>query len=181
MTTSTIAQLPPEVRIVFDHYLESLGESRIPVIGVYLYGSLCLGGFEARSSDIDLLVLTPQVLSPAELDRLRHLHVVLEETIPMANRLDITYLPLPYATLEQTSGVRYPVVRDGAFVAEGTGDVNAVTWWQIHHQGLVLYGPPPETLELPASWDAVEATMHDNLVRYWPARASDPGRFLDAY
>jgi hypothetical protein len=99
----------------------------------------------------------------------------------MAIRLDITYLPLPSATPEQTSGVGYPVVRDGAFIAEGTGDVNAVTWWQIHHQGLVLYGPPPETLEIPASWEAVEATMHDNLVRYWPARASDPGRFLDVY
>jgi hypothetical protein len=181
MMSSPITQLPSVVRPVLDRYLGALAESQLPITGVYLYGSLCLGGFDARSSDIDLLVLTPRVLSAEEIDQLCCLHAALERAFPLASHLEIAYLPLPYATSEQASDLAYPVVREGDFCAEGTGDVNAVTWWQIHHLGLVLHGPHPASLALPGSWDAVEAAMHHNLVTYWPARAAEPGRFLDEY
>ena len=181
MPSSPIAQLPSVVRPVLERYLATLGDSRVPVAGVYLYGSLCLGGFDPRASDIDLLVLTPQILPAQEIDHLRHLHDALATAVAMAHRLDIVYLPLPYTTLDQTSDLVYPVVRDGTFFAAGSGDVNAVTWWQIHHLGLVLQGPPAAALALPNSWEAVEAAMHRNLAIYWPARAAEPGRFLDEY
>jgi predicted nucleotidyltransferase len=181
MTSSPIRQLPSVVGPVLDAYLGSLLKSEVPVTGIYLYGSLCLGGFDADSSDIDLLVITPQVLSTPEIDRLRRLHATLDDAFPLANRLEISYLPLPFATPEASPGVVYPVVRDGDFLVEGVGDVNAVTWWQIHHLGLTLLGPHPSSLALPASWDAVEAAMHHNLTTYWAARAAEPGRFLDEY
>ena len=181
MTSTPITQLPAAVRHLLHQYLVAVGESRVPVTGVYLYGSLCLGGFDPRSSDIDLLVLTPRVLSAREIDELRGLHASLGTVAPLAHSLEIAYLPLPYAMPGQTSDIAYPVVRDGRFHTAATGDVNAVSWWQIHHLGLVLHGPPPASLALPASWDAVEVAMHDNLVNYWPARAAEPGRFLDEY
>ena len=181
MGSSPITQLPSVVRPVLERYLTALCDSRVSTTGVYLYGSLCLGGFDPRASDIDLLVLTPQVLSTQEVNQLRHLHATLGKAVTMAHRLEIAYLPLPYATLDQTSDLIYPVVRDGSFLATGSGDVNAVTWWQLHHLGLVLHGPSPATLALPNSWEAVEAAMHHNLVTYWPARAAEPGRFLDEY
>ena len=59
--------------------------------------------------------------------------------------------------------------------------MNAVSWWQIQYLGLVLHGPPPASLGLPDSWDAVEDAMHHNLVADWPARAAETGRFLDPY
>jgi predicted nucleotidyltransferase len=166
---------------VLDAYLDALLESEVPVTGIYLYGSLCLGGFDADSSDIDLLAITPQVLSTQEIDRLRCLHATLEEAFPLANHLEAAYLPLPFATPEASSDAVYPVVRDGNFLVESVGDVNAVTWWQIHHLGLTLRGPHPSSLALPASWDAVEAAMHHNLTTYWAARAVEPVRFLDEY
>jgi predicted nucleotidyltransferase len=181
MPSSPITQLPSAVRPVLERYLTALCDSRVSTTGVYLYGSLCLGGFDPRSSDIDLLVLTPQVLSTQDVNQQRHLHATLGKAVTMAHRLEIAYLPLPYATLDQTSDLIYPVVRDGSFLATGSGDVNAVTWWQLHHLGLVLHGPSPATLALPNSWEAVEAAMHHNLVTYWPARAAEPGRFLDEY
>lgn len=181
MTSSPITQLPSAVRPTLHQYLDAINRSRVPVAGIHLYGSLCLGGFDPRSSDIDLLVLTPQVLSAREIDELRGLHASLGTSAAMAHRLEIAYLPLPYVTPGETPNLVYPVVRDGRFLAAGTGDVNAVTWWQIHHQGLVLHGPPPETLLLPTSWDTVENAMRHNLVTYWPARAAEPGRFLDEY
>lgn len=181
MTSTPITQLPAAVRHLLHQYLVAVGESRVPVTGVYLYGSLCLGGFDPRSSDIDLLVLTPRVLSASEIDKLRGLHASLGTGAPLAHSLEIAYVPLPYAMPGQPSDMAYPVVRDGSFLAADVGDVNAVTWWQIHHLGLVLHGPHPASLALPVSWEAVEAAMHHNLFTYWPARAAAPGRFLDEY
>lgn len=181
MTCSPFSPLPSVVHPVLDRYLIALGESRVPVSGAYLYGSLCLGGFDPLSSDIDLLVLTSQILTAEEIDRLRALHAALGDTVPMATRLEIAYLPLPSAMPGQASEIACPVVRDGAFFAAGTGDVNAVSWWQIQHYGLVLHGSSLSSLVLRVSWNAVEAAMHHNLVAYWPARATEPGRFLDDY
>lgn len=181
MMFAPTTQLPSVVSPVLDRYLTALSDSQVPVTGVYLYGSLCLGGFDARSSDIDLLVLTAQTLAAAEIDELRGLHATLGEEDPLAQRLEVAYLPLRYAAAGQPANAVYPVARDGGFSAASSGDVNAVTWWQIHHVGLVLYGPSPASLSLPCSWEAVEAAMRSNLGSYWPARAAEPGRFLDAY
>lgn len=181
MKSSTLSRLPTEVRHVLDHYLVALRDGRLPIDGVYLYGSLCLGGFDQGSSDIDLLALTSQRLAAEEVDRLRVLHDDLQRAVPMAHRLDLTYLPLLDATSSQASAITCPVVRDGDFFAAGSGDVNAVTWWQIQHDGLVLHGPPLSSLVPPVAWDAVEAAMHHNLTVYWPARAAEPDRFLDDY
>ncbi len=177
---SPIASLPFEVRPILAQYLDMLAARDLPVVGVYLYGSLVLGAFHPRSSDIDLVVLTDGSLADAGVQCLRELHEVLARHHVWAERLSIAYVPL--ADVDRAAdAMTYPVTSDGAFQPAGTGDVNAVTWWQLHHDGHPLCGPPPSSLALPVSWAAVVDTMHGNLFGYWPRRAAHPTHFLDDF
>ena len=40
------------------------------LVGIYLHGSLCLGGFQAETSDIDLLVVIDEEMADAEKNKL---------------------------------------------------------------------------------------------------------------
>ncbi len=52
-----------------DHYVESLASAMTTVldfqlVGVYLHGSMVLGGFDPRRSDVDVLVVTSNPMTP---------------------------------------------------------------------------------------------------------------------
>lgn len=52
-----------QVQLFTDRVVQLLGDN---LVGIYLHGSLALGGFNPQRSDIDLLVVTHHALSPGE-------------------------------------------------------------------------------------------------------------------
>lgn len=176
----SLPAMHPEAQRLLTVYVSALVAADIPLVGVYLYGSLAQGAFHPDTSDIDLIVLTSRGLERDDARQLRHLHDQLADIHPWTSRLSIAYVPYPLPDSSLIE-VAYPVMRDGTFRTSGGGDVNAVSWWQIHHQGIVCHGPAPSTLKLPCSWTAVEAAMHDNLRGYWADKANQPALFLDDF
>jgi predicted nucleotidyltransferase len=59
------------------------------LVGLYLSGSLALGGFDQASSDVDVLAATSRVLPQAALDRLASLHAALKAPGGWTARLEV--------------------------------------------------------------------------------------------
>lgn len=69
---------------------EVLGDN---LIGVHIHGSLALGGFNCKTSDIDFVVLTKEILSSKDFELLKTFHKKLAEKYPkFGNRLEGSYI-----------------------------------------------------------------------------------------
>ncbi|MCC6314450.1 MAG: DUF4111 domain-containing protein [Thermomicrobiales bacterium] len=168
--------IPEPPAALLDAYLAALAPLGERIHGVYVYGSLALGAFDPRTSDIDLLVPTASALSAAEVAWLAAAHAALTRSNPLARRLQAAYVPLDELANDAVVAPR-PHYRDGR-LRSGRGDLNAVTRWLVARRGIVLRGPAASTLPLAATWEAVREAMRFNLEVYWPRRAVLPRGFV---
>src|ERR671915_1924807 len=84
----------PEVQALLDVLLagirDALGDD---LVGVYLRGSLALGGFDAATSDIDLLVVVERPVDDAGMHALADLHArIARGANRYADRLEVSYV-----------------------------------------------------------------------------------------
>jgi hypothetical protein len=163
------APLPEDVDALMRAYAVLLHKA-LPgsVHGIYLYGSLALGGYEPGRSDIDFVTVLERRPDADEVKRMRAMHRRLRRDHPLATRLDGIYLPLAELGKSNPELPPYPYCDAGAFWASGHWDANAVTWWAVKHRGITVAGPPPRALPFDASWDGVERAMGHNLTVVWP-------------
>lgn len=159
--------LPPEVIPLLDELTagirDALGES---IVGIYLRGSLALGGFDPATSDVDLLVVTERPVSEMEGEALTLLH----NRIPPTNadvagrRYEVSYIDRvsirsfgPSQRLHPRSGDEAPFEwyehRDN-FVLER---------WTVREHGVTLLGPDPKTLIDPVSDAEIRAAVASEL------------------
>ena len=88
------ATLYPEIDALLDELLSgirvALGDR---LVGLYLSGSLVIGDFDARISDIDLLAATSVDVDEADLDSLRQMHDGFAAHHPeWYDRIEVAYL-----------------------------------------------------------------------------------------
>jgi hypothetical protein len=160
-------RIPPAIQPLLERYRAALTTLPQRFYGVYLYGSLALGGFDERTSDIDAVALTADPWTPGALDQLAALHAHLNVAFPLGQRLDAMYVPYADRGKMNTDLAPYPYTAEGAFHPAGHFDLNAVTWWEIAHNGIPLLGPDPAALGLPTTWADVLGAMRYNLDTYW--------------
>lgn len=88
---------PQEIQdFVFESISEMIAIMDRTPIGVYLHGSLAMGGFNPNNSDIDLIIVTAQPLSNQQKWKLVHFFVgAIQPAISTRNQL--TY---PFANRE---------------------------------------------------------------------------------
>lgn len=130
--------------------------SALPVVAVWVHGSLALGDFVPSRSDLDLVCVVPGLVDPAAI---KAIHRPL--TSPLGRRLHCTYVPvdsLADATL------RHPTFAQERYF---TRPVSPVARRELSLGDLALFGPPPSSL-LPATTDA-ELTdfVRADLLTFW--------------
>jgi predicted nucleotidyltransferase len=144
--------------------------------GVYLTGSLALGGFDQASSDVDVLVATVGVLPQATLDRLAGLHAALKAAGGWTARLEVVYLPL--ATLRRYDPAdtgRYPIAAgDRDFALGGQAQSWVLDRWIAREHGLAVAGPAPRTLIDPIGPEALRAAVRSLLLGFWAGQLDGP-------
>lgn len=169
----TMYQLEPaSVQSVVEAYLDALDVSGLGsrFYGIYLYGSIPLGGFDEQTSDIDIIALTLAELAPTELARLQAIHERLAQEPAfggLGRRLDVMYIPLRDLGKRNSEVASYPYMADGEFHRSGHFDLNGVAWWLVKYHGWALRGPEPRELHLSTSWEDVLVDMDYNLNTYW--------------
>jgi len=166
-----------EVNGVVEGLREGLGDTLgEELVGLYVSGSLALGGFDPPSSDIDVLVATAGMLDEAAVQRLAAVHATLRTTGGWAARLEVVYLPVAtlgrYDPSDQTS---YPIAASGRTFAVGR---QSPTWvldrWVAREHGLVVAGPRPSTLIDPIGPQALQAAVRKLLLSFWAGQLEGP-------
>jgi hypothetical protein len=116
--------------------------------GMYLCGSLAVGDFDPTESDLDIIVVTDDMLPDDLIAALRDLHTQFGASpSPWATRLEAVYIPQGDLRAPTSASARYPQVeRDRPFFVEHLEPGWSVQRYSLREHGVVLAGPDPRQL-----------------------------------
>ncbi len=143
--------------------------------GMYLYGSLSSGDFNPESSDIDFVIVTAVSIPARQLPLLEELHRELTAVHPhWAFHLEGSYVPLADLRRYDPEGGPYPQWHEGRFYLGKHGSDWIIQRHVMREQGLVLAGPPPESLIDPVSPDDLRRAVRGALAEWWAPMLDNP-------
>ncbi|WP_433162840.1 aminoglycoside adenylyltransferase domain-containing protein [Kribbella sp. CA-247076] len=140
----------PDVRA---YVVDTLDATGLRPVGVYVHGSLAMGCFYRAKSDVDVLVVVPETLTPAERE-----HVAQTLAHRAAHRPIVGDLELSVLTEDQAANHQHPRPFEVHYSAAWTarilaGDVDYTATHQdpdlaahltvTRHRGATVSGPPP--------------------------------------
>lgn len=146
------------------------------LVGMYLYGSLSLGDFEPGSSDIDFLVVTAHELPDETLHALNAMHArIAASGLMWADKLEGSYIPRAALRRYDPANNRHPTIgADWEFSIREHDRSWVIEWHIVREHGVVVSGPPPETLIDPVSPDELRAAVREALEGFWHAQLDGP-------
>jgi hypothetical protein len=177
----------PLVDDVVSAYLDLVdAEAAGLVTGLYLEGSVALGDFRPRTSDIDFVAVTAAAPDAATLAALDRVHTRLRERHPRPY-FDGAYLTHDDLVHGPAAAVGRPTSHEGHLDAPRLdaphldpprgGRLSPVTWHTLADHGVACRGPAPADLDVWTDADTLAAWQDANLDEYWGrlvARASRP-------
>ncbi len=133
-------------------------------VGMYLSGSLALGDFAPSRSDIDLMVVTDDVLAPLFIDALRTLHARFDASdSPWAAKVEAVYIArdaLRRPKLLAPNPTHYPQVeKSRGFFMDRLEDGWLSQCLLVREQGVVLAGPDTKMLIDPVDPNVMRRAM----------------------
>jgi hypothetical protein len=157
--------LPTEVDRVVARYL-ALADAAAPglVEGLYLVGSVALGDFHPRTSDVDFIAVSSAPVNEGSRQALASVHadVAAEAGGPAFDGIYVTFDELKHTPLN-TAG---PVHHDGLLTV-GPGGRSPVEWATLAWHGVRVRGPDPTELAVHADATELTAWTLENLDQYW--------------
>jgi hypothetical protein len=149
-----------EVDRVLDRFVDEVSTLLRPV-SLWAHGSLAMGDFQPGRSDLDLIAVIEQPLSPEQTARLTEFHERLHRAEPAAEKLHCSYMAATQLTdFEQ---IHLTWAHGSVFPR----DVSPVTRRELLQSGRVFAGKPPQDV-LPDVTDAELAEfVRDALCGYW--------------
>lgn len=150
------------------------------LVGAYLSGSLALGDFDPRTSDVDLVVVTAGLPDDERFAALAALHEGFRASgSPWAAMVEAVYVPAE-ALREAASGCgRYPVLeRERPLAWEPLEDAWAIQLHTLRRHGVALCGPAAADLVGPvARADLDRASL--GVAHMWQRDAREDPTWLD--
>jgi hypothetical protein len=171
-----LAELPRDAAEDLLARLDRVVPGRIE--GFYLVGSASMGAFRPGRSDVDFVAIVDGDFRPAELRRLRALHVggwvsaLIHDTALRRRRPlvcngvylkagDLSRSPLEVTPLAGHVSGRFRAAPRTGF------DVNPVTWYVLARHGVALRGPNRDRLQVRTDEAELRAWVLANLNSYW--------------
>lgn len=156
----------------------ALGISNIfdrEVIGIYLFGSLTYGDFNLDSSDVDLVTITKNPASQAQINQLKKLHSEMETEYPKwAKRTESSYTPQNMLTSVNPPGSR-PYYSEGIFYPQADyGNEWIINLYLLFNYGRTVYGTDFKTLVQPIKIEDVQQACIRDLHKEWEPKLSEP-------
>ncbi|MDR1869992.1 MAG: DUF4111 domain-containing protein [Treponema sp.] len=125
-----------EIFEFIDIYKKHLLEKIDNVTGIYLFGSLTYGGFDEKSSDIDLVVITKTLFDKTELETVKGIHRKLNEmNLKWAKRFEVSYTPV-----DMLSEKTIPIVPRPYYNVIFYDEATYGNEWLINNYLLINYG-----------------------------------------
>ena len=137
-------------------------------IGMYLYGSLASGDFDPKSSDIDFVVITEDVLPDKTISKLEAFHKqIWSSGLKWTSKLEGAYIPKSLIRRHDPNGHLCPTVNEGQFYVSRIGSDWVIQRHVIREYGAVLEGPDPKLLIAPVSPDEIRQSVLGVLDEWW--------------
>lgn len=160
-------RIPESIYCLLQEYLSLVDRQLAGMMrAFYIEGSVALGGFNERFSDIDFVAIIDRQTTQTEVDTLRHIHDVVRKHHPRWQMMG-SYLQ---ADDLERAGDRIepcPVYHDGILGLDGHFELHSVEGWILKHRGIAVVGPEPHDLPFIVDWDLIIAKMRVNLNTYW--------------
>jgi hypothetical protein len=157
--------LPADVDRVVTRYL-GLVDAAAPglVEGLYLVGSVALGDFQPRTSDVDFIAVSSAPVNEGSRQALASVHADLaaEAGPPAFDGIYVTFDELKLSPAN-TAGL---VHHDGRLTV-GPGGRSPVEWATLAWHGVPVRGPDPAELAVQADATELTAWTLENLDQYW--------------
>lgn len=167
----------PDINII----LNSLKQGKLQIIGnnllgVYLMGSLSYGDFNPDNSDIDLVAIVNDPLSPEQLEALKQMHLQVEESNEKwAKRIECSYLPRGMLHNIRPPKNPRPYFGEGIFYPEAPyGNEWIINQYLLYKHGIPLVGPYFKTLVKPVDIEDVREACIRDLFEEWEPKMKDP-------
>ena len=116
--------------------------------GMYVLGSLALGDFDPRSSDIDFVVVTDTELGDDLVRGLQDIHAhFAASNSPWATKVEAVYIPQDALRRPAPTSSRYPQIEKGSTLVRDALESGWVfQCYTLRERGVVVSGPDPRTL-----------------------------------
>ncbi len=118
------------------------------LVGIYVYGSLVCGDFDATISDIDLVVVLRRALDRAQFQALDQLHQqVINDRPSWQDRLELAYISRRGLQGFRRQSCAMGIISPGEpFHIIQAGEDWLISWYALREDGLALLGPPIDSL-----------------------------------
>jgi predicted nucleotidyltransferase len=148
------------------------------LIGVYLQGSFAIGDCD-QHSDVDFIVVIDEQLTSAQVDALQVMHdQVYELDSEWAKHLEGSYFPREILRDPSKSGRQLWYLDHGARALVRSDHCNTkLVRWVVGQKGVVLAGPPPNTLVNPISEDELRVEILETIINWGQEILADPARY----
>jgi hypothetical protein len=163
-----------------DEIMTATGSS---MVGLYLFGSLATGDFDAGASDVDLIAVLAN--SPSELlaKRLDRVHADLARASPEWNdRIEVIYISEQGLANCRTGTTTIAVISPGEpFHVVQAGREWILNWYPARENGVRLLGPPIDSLIPPIPYTEYIDEVRRYLVEFTNRIANDASPGWQAY
>lgn len=138
------------------------------LLGLYLEGSLVLGDFDPKTSDIDLLAVLSGDLDDDTFEELRQMHhEIANEYSRWDDRIEVCYISAgALKTIKSRAGSVANISPGEPFHRRETGKEWLLSWYLTREKGKTLFGPSPKTFIEPISKEEFIESVKDH-ARSW--------------
>jgi Aminoglycoside adenylyltransferase, C-terminal domain/Nucleotidyltransferase domain len=125
------------------------------LIGLYLYGSLVIGDFDPKISDIDLVAALSSDIDDKEFGALQKMHDdVAKEHKEWDDRIEVCYISVAALHAVRSSTSQIANISPGEPFHKRESSKEWLTdWYVVREKGITLFGPSPKTIIEPISKD----------------------------
>jgi hypothetical protein len=160
-------QLHASIRQIINKYREEVERNLPGVIhGLYIYGSIALGEYYCNKSDIDFVTTMTRKLTQEEINMLASIHRSIESLHEKPNMNGI-YLQISDLGKYKIDINPFPYYLEGNMCEAGLFEINSVTWYELKHHGITVFGPNIRQMGFIVDWDSLISNMKKNLDTYW--------------
>jgi hypothetical protein len=178
MSTPIIPTPNPDVNALLEN-LQSKVQTILGnrLVGMYLYGSLASGAFDS-GSDIDVVVVTDGDLSSVLFSNLHAMHLgIAAGDSPWATELEASYIPQSALRRYDPTHTLHPRIERGETLRmEQHGSDWIIQRYDLRKNGIVMWGPSPQSLIDPISPGDLRRAAAATLREWWVRMLDDPGQ-----
>jgi hypothetical protein len=174
-------RIPKPIRPVLQEYIFLVGRELPGLVeACFLEGSIALGGFNERFSDVDFVAVLSRTATPTEVEGLRLVHRAIEKCHRQWKMMG-SYLQADALGDTDGGGEPHWQYHGGRLHLQERFEVHSVEGWILKHHGIALMGPDPRALPFTVDWSVLIQGMRENLNSYWAGYTWSPKRILTLY